>query len=121
MAETVRTVAIYSGWVQGVGFRFTTRRAAAGFAVAGCVRNLPSGDVEVVAEGAREVIEVQGTSMTTIATMTSSKLHLGQWVDLEHVVLEIEERLPLLGGLKHILVLRESRARVALEDSHRRY
>ena len=47
----------YSGRVQGVGFRYTARRIAGGFAVAGFVRNLASGDVELVAEG--EADEVQ--------------------------------------------------------------
>jgi acylphosphatase len=42
---------IYTGQVQGVGFRYTTRRLAANFAVAGYVRNQPNGSVEVVVEG----------------------------------------------------------------------
>ncbi len=41
----------YSGTVQGVGFRFTTRRLAGGRGVTGFVRNLSDGRVEVVAEG----------------------------------------------------------------------
>lgn len=57
MAETVRGTALFSGFVQGVGFRFTTRRAAAGFAVTGYVRNRSGGGVEVVAEGTRLEIE----------------------------------------------------------------
>ena len=41
-----------TGTVQGVGFRYTTRQIAAGFPnVAGTVRNVPDGAVEVVAEG----------------------------------------------------------------------
>ena len=42
---------IFSGMVQGVGFRYTARRIAQGYAVAGYVRNLPDGTVELVAEG----------------------------------------------------------------------
>lgn len=42
----------YSGRVQGVGFRYAVRQVAAGYAVAGYVRNLPDGRVELVAEGA---------------------------------------------------------------------
>ena len=47
----VRRRARYSGRVQGVGFRFTCQSLARGFDVAGYVRNLPDGDVELVAEG----------------------------------------------------------------------
>ena len=41
----------YSGQVQGVGFRYTAQHVAEGFGVAGFVRNLPDGRVEVLAEG----------------------------------------------------------------------
>jgi acylphosphatase len=41
----------YSGRVQGVGFRYTAKTVAAGFEITGCVRNLPDGRVELVAEG----------------------------------------------------------------------
>jgi len=47
----------YSGHVQGVGFRYTAKAAAAGFEIAGSVRNLPDGRVELTAEGAREELE----------------------------------------------------------------
>jgi acylphosphatase len=42
---------LYRGRVQGVGFRFTAQRLAHGIGVAGSVRNLDDGGVEVVAEG----------------------------------------------------------------------
>ncbi|MGA4645109.1 acylphosphatase [Limisphaera sp. 4302-co] len=48
---------LYSGHVQGVGFRYTTCQVARGFDVTGTVRNLPDGRVELVAEGAREELE----------------------------------------------------------------
>ena len=41
----------YSGRVQGVGFRYSVKRLAAGFELTGMVRNLPDGRVELVAEG----------------------------------------------------------------------
>jgi acylphosphatase len=48
---------LYSGRVQGVGFRYTAQRLAASYPVAGYVRNLPSGEVELVAEGEDHVVE----------------------------------------------------------------
>lgn len=47
----------YFGRVQGVGFRYTTRGLAAGFLVAGYVRNLPQGDVEVVVQGEADQVD----------------------------------------------------------------
>jgi acylphosphatase len=41
----------YSGRVQGVGFRYATQSIARRYPVAGYVRNLPGGGVELVAEG----------------------------------------------------------------------
>jgi acylphosphatase len=47
----------YSGKVQGVGFRYTTKDVATGYEVTGIVRNLADGRVELMAEGAREELE----------------------------------------------------------------
>ncbi len=47
----------YQGRVQGVGFRDTARRIARRFAVTGYVKNLPDGDVELVAEGSGEELD----------------------------------------------------------------
>jgi acylphosphatase len=48
---------IYSGQVQGVGFRYSVKSVATGFDVTGTVRNLPGGDVELMAEGSRDELE----------------------------------------------------------------
>lgn len=48
---------LYAGRVQGVGFRYSTQALAAGYPVSGYVRNLPSGEVELVAEGEDSVVE----------------------------------------------------------------
>jgi acylphosphatase len=42
---------LFTGRVQGVGFRYTTQRLAGNHPVSGYVRNLDDGRVEVVAEG----------------------------------------------------------------------
>jgi acylphosphatase len=47
---TARRV-FYEGRVQGVGFRYTVRQIAMGYDVAGWVRNLPDGRVELLAAG----------------------------------------------------------------------
>lgn len=57
MGERVRKQVIYRGRVQGVGFRATTHSIASGFDVVGYVRNLPNGNVELVAEGS--AVELQ--------------------------------------------------------------
>jgi acylphosphatase len=48
---------IYSGSVQGVGFRYTVKSVANGFDVTGTVRNLPNGGVELIAEGMRDELD----------------------------------------------------------------
>ena len=45
-------VAVVSGHVQGVGFRYFVRELALRAGLAGSARNLPDGRVEVVLEGA---------------------------------------------------------------------
>ena len=55
-AREQRTV-WFSGQVQGVGFRYTTHRVARGHEVAGSVRNLPDGRVELVAVGRSEELD----------------------------------------------------------------
>lgn len=57
MAENVRLSAIVHGLVQGVNFRFYTRRQASLLGLVGYVRNRWDGTVEVVAEGQREMLE----------------------------------------------------------------
>jgi len=48
---------IYSGRVQGVGFRYTAKNVATGYEVSGIVRNLPEGTVELIAEGSKDELE----------------------------------------------------------------
>ena len=50
-------IVLYSGRVQGVGFRYTAKTVASGYEVTGTVRNLLDGRVELVAEGTPEELE----------------------------------------------------------------
>jgi acylphosphatase len=52
----VRVVAVVSGHVQGVGYRWFVRGRAGAAGVAGSARNLPDGRVEVVLEGAEDAV-----------------------------------------------------------------
>lgn len=53
-SETSQRRILYSGRVQGVGFRMTARRIARRYQVSGFVRNLSNGTVELVVAGAAE-------------------------------------------------------------------
>ena len=53
--HTVRVV--YSGRVQGVGFRATSAGIARRFPVVGYVRNQPDGTVELVARGPSDAVQ----------------------------------------------------------------
>lgn len=47
----------YSGSVQGVGFRYTARHLAEALGLAGWVKNLPDGRVELLAEGEESLLK----------------------------------------------------------------
>jgi len=55
--ENIRVHLIIEGRVQGVWFRDSTRKEAISRGITGWVRNLPDGNVEVVAEGEKDMIE----------------------------------------------------------------
>jgi len=57
MAEK-RARIIYSGTVQGVGFRFTAEEIAVSLGLKGWVRNCPDGTVEVLCEGEEDTMRV---------------------------------------------------------------
>jgi acylphosphatase len=82
-AETVRRKLIYHGRVQGVGFRYTTASIAWRHAVAGYVRNLPDGTVELAVVGSRQDIEaflndVQQTFDANITSIDAAELKSGE-------------------------------------------
>lgn len=65
MPNVERRRIYFSGRVQGVGFRYTTERLAKGFEIAGTVRNLSDGRVELLVEGEWPVISQFLTSIVT--------------------------------------------------------
>lgn len=56
MTDVHHETVFFSGHVQGVGFRFTTLQVAKEFELAGFVKNLPDGRVQMEAEGRPEEI-----------------------------------------------------------------
>jgi acylphosphatase len=54
---------LYSGHVQGVGFRYAVRTLAAGYEVTGTVRNLADGRVELTVEGAKDELDAFRTAI----------------------------------------------------------
>jgi acylphosphatase len=64
----------YSGRVQGVGFRYTVRDSATGFAVTGFVRNLDDGRVHLVVEG--EIAEIDAFLAEIARRMKSNIRHI---------------------------------------------
>ena len=55
--EVIEMHAIIRGYVQGVFFRATTREYAQRIGIAGTVRNVPDGTVEIFAQGTREQLD----------------------------------------------------------------
>ena len=56
-SEMVAKHIIFTGHVQGVGFRFTAQRIASRHQLSGFVRNLPDGSVEILAQGKSEDVD----------------------------------------------------------------
>jgi acylphosphatase len=80
--------ALITGYVQGVGFRYSARREAQRLGLSGWIRNLSDGDVEVLAEGPvaaladfREWLE-EGPPGASIRSVTVEKRQpSGRYVD----------------------------------------
>ena len=52
-----RLQVLFSGRVQGIGFRYTVKQTALGYEVTGWVKNLADGRVELLGEGERGELE----------------------------------------------------------------
>jgi len=74
----------YSGSVQGVGFRYTTKTVAAGFEVTGMVRNLPDGRVELIAEGTRAELEAFRAAIRDAGLSGSIRDETVAWSDAQN-------------------------------------
>jgi acylphosphatase len=79
----VRVVALVSGMVQGVGYRWFVSRAAAARGLAGSATNLPDGRVEVVLEGPADDVravlaELSGRRAPGTVTGVESREDAGQ-------------------------------------------
>ena len=82
------TRVLYEGYVQGVGFRWTTKRIAQGYEVSGWVRNLADGRVELQVSGEDEELDA---FLRAIRDST-----LGGHITAEHAT-EIEVASPFKG------------------------
>lgn len=76
----------YHGRVQGVGFRYTARSIAQGFAVAGTVRNEADGSVKLVVQGERGQVEafLAALAQRMAGNIERAEIHdelLGDFVD----------------------------------------
>ena len=69
--EATAKLIIFSGRVQGVGFRYTVRQIASRYCVAGYVKNLPEGSVEM---------HIQGSSLEIDQIMTEIADHFGNYI-----------------------------------------
>jgi acylphosphatase len=74
----------YSGRVQGVGFRYTTKQTAAGFELTGTVRNLPDGRVELIAEGSRAELDAFRTALHDAGLAGFIRDEQVTWADAEN-------------------------------------
>ncbi len=60
-----------SGVVQGVGFRYFVQRQAAALGLSGYAKNLPNGDVEVVATGEKALLNQLLNDLRTGPSLSS--------------------------------------------------
>ena len=72
----VRFLVIFSGRVQGVGFRYTSKQVARRFDVTGWVKNLPDGTVQMIVEGLPDELEsyVDAVSTETHGRVTEREI-----------------------------------------------
>ncbi len=72
---------LYSGHVQGVGFRHTAKSVATGYDMAGRVRNLPDGRVELTVEGDRSELEAFAQAVRDSGLGALIRQELQMWTE----------------------------------------
>lgn len=75
---------IVKGLVQGVGYRYFVNRKANDFGLTGWVKNLFNGDVEVVAEGEKGLVEDLINELKIGPTMSSVSDVIVKWNDYKN-------------------------------------
>lgn len=84
--DQVRNRIIFSGRVQGVGFRYRSKYAADGYGVTGWIRNEPDGTVLMEAQGSNDQINDMLKVINQSAYIMIDKL------DRQEIPLHPEER-----------------------------
>ena len=85
---------IFSGRVQGVGFRYTTKEVATGYDVVGSVKNLPDGSVELLIMGETDETDAYLCELTEESAVS-------------HCIKEKHaEKIPLLENTKGFVISR---------------
>jgi acylphosphatase len=79
-----RMTVVYSGHVQGIGFRYTTKTVATGFEITGTIRNLPDGRVELVAEGSRAELDAFRTAILDAGLAGFIRDEQVSWADVQN-------------------------------------
>jgi acylphosphatase len=89
MTDKICISCIVSGRVQGVWFRASAREKAQQLGLTGWVRNLPGGEVEVLACGLRERVEVfyqwlqVGPRLAKVVGVSYAEVAWEEWVGFE--------------------------------------
>ncbi len=85
---------IFSGRVQEVGFRYTTKEVATGYDVVGSVKNLPDGSVELLIMGESDETDAYLSELTEESAVS-------------HFIKEMQtEEVPLLENAKGFVISR---------------
>ncbi|HCQ38742.1 MAG TPA: acylphosphatase [Verrucomicrobiales bacterium] len=85
---------IFSGRVQGVGFRYTTKEVATGYDVVGSVKNLSDGSVELLIMGESDETDAYLSELTEESAVS-------------HFIREMQtEEVPLLENAKGFVISR---------------